>query len=93
MANIGHWNLTQQYGFKITKKLYDHQTETVLEFQKAKILWDMSVQTDHAIQLRRPVMVVKDKELDHMWLIDIAVTENSRLKDKKNRRKWKSIKI
>ena len=64
MANIVHSNLTRQYGFKINKKWYDHQTETVLENQKAKILWDMTIQTEHMIQARRPEIVVKDKELD-----------------------------
>ena len=64
MANIVHSNLTRQYGFKINKKWYDHQTETVLENKNEKILWDMSIKTDHVIQARTPDIVVKDKELD-----------------------------
>ena len=69
VTKIVNWNLTRQYGFKTSKKWYDHKTETVLQNQNAKIL----MQTDHVIQARRPDIVVKDKELDHTWLIDIAV--------------------
>ena len=55
----------------------------MLENQKANILWAISIQTDHVIQARRPDIVMKDKELDHMWLIDIAVPGDGRIKDKK----------
>ena len=54
IANIVHWNLTRQYGFKTTKKWYDHQIEAVLKNQKAKTLWYISLQTDHVVQARRP---------------------------------------
>ena len=82
VAKIVHWNLSRQCGFKTSKKWYDHQTETVIENEKAKILWDMSIQTDHVIQARRPDIIMKDKELDHTWLIDIAVPGDGRVKDK-----------
>ena len=36
VAKIVNWNLTRQYGFKTTKKRYDHQIETVLKNQKSK---------------------------------------------------------
>ena len=42
----------------------------------------MSIQTDHEIQARRPDIIMKDKELDHTWLIDIAVPGDGRVKDK-----------
>ena len=54
----------------------------MLENDKAKILWDFSIQTDHVIQARRPDIVVKDKELDHTWIIDIAVPGDGRVKEK-----------
>ena len=34
------------------------------------------------IQARRPDIVVKDKELDHTWIIDIAVPWDARVEDK-----------
>ena len=34
------------------------------------------------IQARRPDIVVKDKELNHTWIIDIAVPGDDRVEDK-----------
>ena len=39
----------------------------------------MSIQTNHVIQARCPDIVVKDKKLNHMWLIDIAVPGDRRV--------------
>ena len=47
-----------------------------LQNVKAKILWDFNIQTDHLIQARRPDIV------DHIWIIDIAVPGDARVKDK-----------
>ena len=82
VAKIVHWNLCKQYGFQTKKKWYDHETETVMENENAKILWDMMIQTDHVITARRPDIVVKDKLLDHTWLIDVAVPGDGRVKEK-----------
>ena len=45
------------------------------ENEKAKILWDFTIQTDHIIQARRP-------ELNHTWIIDIAVPGDARVTEK-----------
>ena len=42
----------------------------------------MMIQTDHVITARRPDIVVKDKLLDHTWLIDVAVPGDGRVKEK-----------
>ena len=43
---------------------------------------DRSIQTDHVITARRLDIVVKDKIMDHTWLIDVAVTGYGRTKEK-----------
>ena len=65
VAQLVHWNLCKRYGIDHDRNWYNHTAEKVLENDKAKILWDFSIQTDHVIQARRPDIVVKDKELDH----------------------------
>ena len=50
------------------------------EYNKFNIYY--YTRTDHVIQARRPDIVVKIKELDNMWLIDIAVPGDGRVKDK-----------
>ena len=68
------------------KNWYEHNAEKVTENEKAKILWDFKIQTDHLIQARRPDIVVKDKELDHnIWIIDIAVPGDARVEDKEKK--------
>ena len=57
--------LSRQYIIQHAKNRYEHNAEKVTENEKAKILWDFNIQTDHIIQARRPDIVVKDKELDH----------------------------
>ena len=82
VAQLVHWNLCKRYGIDHDRNWYNHTAEKVLENDKAKILWDFSIQTDHVIQARRPDIVVKDKELDHTWIIDIAVPGDGRVKEK-----------
>ena len=44
------------------------------------------------IKARRPDIVVKDKELDHTWIIDITMPGDARVKNKKKKR-LRNIKI
>lgn len=82
VAQLVHWNLCKKYELKYAKNWYDHVAESVTENEKAKILWDFTIQTDHVIQARRPDIVVKEKGLDHTWIIDIAVPGDSRIEEK-----------
>ena len=41
------------------EKWYENQPEGVVENEKCKILWDMTIQSDHLIEVRRPYVVVK----------------------------------
>ena len=50
-----------------------------------------NIQTDHVIQARRPDIVVKDKELNHTWIIDTAVAGDARVKDKKKVAKYQDL--
>ena len=72
VAQLVHWNLCKKYELKYAKNWYDHVAESVTENEKAKILWDFTIQTDHVIQARRPDIVVKEKGLDHTWIIEIG---------------------
>ena len=52
VARLVHWSLSTRFGFATCEKWYDHMTETVLENEKAKILWDMCIQTDNSKKAR-----------------------------------------
>ena len=68
-----HWNLCKKFDLPHATNWYDHVAEKVTENNKAKVLCDFSIQTDHVMEARRPDIVVLDKEMDHTWVIDIAV--------------------
>ena len=65
VSQLVHWNLCRRYRIQHTRNWYEHNAEKVTENEKAKILWEFNIQTDHVIQARRPDIVVKDKELDN----------------------------
>ena len=59
-----HWEICRKYGIEMKEKWYGHKPEVVMENDKCKILWDFTVQTDHEICGRRPVVVApKEKSL------------------------------
>ena len=82
VSQLVHWNLCRRYGIQHAKNWYEHNAGKVTENDKAKILSDFNIRTDHVIQSRRPDIVAKDKELDHTWIIDIAVPGDARVEDK-----------
>ena len=48
------WEVYRTYGVDISRNCYKHESETVLENNQCKILWDSEVQPDHATKERRP---------------------------------------
>ena len=93
VAQNVHWNLCKKFDLPHAKNWYDHVAEKVTENNKAKVLWDFSIQTDHVIEARRPDIVVLDKEMDHTWVIDIAVPGDGRVeeKEKEKREKYQDL--
>ena len=63
-------------------KWYEPDSESVLENEDYKILWDFSIQTDHVIEARRPDLVVVDKKDRSCKIIDFAVPGDSRIEEK-----------
>ena len=43
VAQIIHWELCGMYGFEREKKWYEHEPQSVLENEEAKILWDFTI--------------------------------------------------
>ena len=56
-----HWEICRKIVFDVHEKWYKHEPEKVLENDSWKILWDFTIQTDHVIGARIPVMVIIDK--------------------------------
>ena len=59
-----------------------HEPDSVLENEDYKILWDLSIQTDHVIEARRPDLVVVDKKERSGKIIGFAVPGDNGIEEK-----------
>ena len=74
-----HWELCKKFEINVTPKWYQHKPEAVTEHEKCKILWDVSIQTDHVIEARRPDMIVVDKVNKYCEIVDFAIPYDSKI--------------
>ena len=72
IARLVHWKLCCKYDMSRSENWYEYQPERVVENEKCKILWDMTIQCDHVIESRRPDIVVVAKENIKAIIVDIA---------------------
>ena len=79
VASNVHWHLCGKYGLERSTNWWEHAPEAVLENSVVKILWDFNIYTDHIIHARRPDIVVVDKSLSTVNLIDISIPADPRI--------------
>ena len=72
-----------------SERWYEHIPEKVVENDRAKILWDYDVRTDHRIQARKPDLIVVNKETQKVQLIDVAIPWDTRVMEKSREKKEK----
>ena len=54
LGKLVHSKLARECNFEAGDEWYKHEPKSVLENEDYKILWDFSIQTDHAIETWRP---------------------------------------
>ena len=77
-----HWEVYRKSGFDVHEKWYKHEPEKVVENYSWKIFWDFTIQTDHAIEARRPDMVIIDKTKNECKIIDFAYLFDSKIEER-----------
>ena len=82
VARIIHWELCRLYELDRTDKPFEHQTSSVLEMDRTKVLWDFNIQCDHVIEARRPDIVILEKEEKVCKTTDIAIPADTRAAEK-----------
>ena len=82
IARLVHRKLSCKYDMSRGEKWYEHQPEGVVENEKCKILWDMTIQCKHTIEARRPDIVVVEKENNKAIIVDIASPWDYRVYEK-----------
>ena len=95
VAKAVHWTICKKYDLQATGKWYQHIPETVQENDLIKLLWDYNIQTDQEIEARRPDLVLKDKNKNITYLIDVAIPYDTRIKEKQVEKilKYQDLKI
>ena len=82
LGKIVHCKLVRKFNFEAGDKCYEHEPEIVLENEDYKILWDLSIQTDHVIEAWRPDFIVLDNKKRTRKIIDFAGPGDSRIEEK-----------
>ena len=82
VAKKFHWDLCKKNGLEHTEKWYEHVPEGAAENEQVKVLWDINVQCDNAIEARRPDIILIDKREQRGIIIDIAVPADVRVGEK-----------
>ena len=58
-----HWKLARKCNCEAGDKWYEHEPESVSENEDYKILWDVSIQTDHVIQALIWLQLIRMREV------------------------------
>ena len=62
------------------------RAEKILEKEETKLMWDHNICTNHNIEARRPDIVLVKKKAKECFLIDIAMSGDVRVVEKKEKK-------
>ena len=80
--------LCKKLNFNHKNKWFMHNSESVLENETHKVLWDFEIQTDHLRSARRPdIVIVNNKKKRACQSVNFAVPADHRVKLKENEKK------
>ena len=65
--------MCNKYNLKRSEKWYEHAPEGAVENEEGKILWDVMIQCNRDIKVRKPDIVVVNKNKRSCAIIDIAI--------------------
>ena len=95
-----HSDLCKKHDLEHHEKWCDHILEGVIENDKVKLLWDISILSDYMIEARRPDIVVIDKKERVCIILDITVPADRWVEEKEEekvekyqdlKRYWKNV--
>ena len=82
VASLIHWTLAKAMRFPVHDCWWKHSPCSVLDKDNCKLLWDFTIVTDACIHHNRPDITFVDKRSDSVFLIDVAIPEDSRISSK-----------
>jgi len=82
VASLIHWTLAKAMKFPVHDCWWKHSPCSVLDKDNCKLLWDFTIVTDACIHHNCPGITFVDKRSDSVFLIDVAIPEDSRISSK-----------
>lgn len=90
VCNIVHQKLANKYGLINTyTPYYKYQPQPVLENDSFRLYYDRTIITDRRVTNNRPDIVLMDKRVKSVYLIDVAIPNNNNMLDKYREKKAK----
>ena len=81
VAGIMYRNICTEYGLDPPKSRWE-TPQTVVENNRAKVLWDFHIQTDRKVLANQPDIVIVDKQKKEAAVIEVAVPSDSNMRKK-----------
>ena len=79
VAKMVHWRLCEKYGLENGMNM---SLKSVVENDGVKLLWNVNIQCNHIIEVRRPDIVVINKQEKSCLIIDIAIPGDVQVQEK-----------
>ena len=77
-----HWKLCEKHDFQRAQQWYEHEPDGVIENKGYKILWDFTIQCDTKIEARRPDIVLIDKTMKEVKIVNVTIPRDERVKER-----------
>ena len=82
VAKSVHWKLCEKHNFERKEKWYRHCPEGVAEDDDVKLIWDINIQCENAMEVKRPNLMLVDKKAKLCIIIDVAIPGDYRIRSK-----------
>ena len=94
VAKKVHWDLCKKKRLEHTEKWYEHVPEGAVENEEVKMLWNINVNCDNAMEARRPDIILIDEKEQKEIIIDTAVPADVRVgeKEREKMEKYQDLK-
>ena len=92
VAKKVHWDICKKNRLEHSEKWYEHIPEGAVENKEIKVLWDINIQCNNLIEVRRPHLIVIDKKEQKGIITDIAVPADVRVEEKEKLEKYQDLK-
>ena len=82
VAKLVYWKLCEKHNLERKEKWYEHCPEGAVEDDGVKLIRDINIQCDNVMETRRPDLILVNKKVKSCVIIDVAVPDDCRIREK-----------